>query len=194
MLYFRNIYRLVFEHGISCCSLHTISLPPRRYSSEPGNQATGGRPMKTGIKTTAILTALLAGTVVAGAHPQDQRQWQQKGRQGQSQFQRQRQGCPTCGNPQFRPQRQRPQHSGSQFRHDGPPPQFHERQGQRGPNPHQRDQMKQRRRQAILEHFDTDGDGRLSKKERQAVREAMQERKRAKPGGASNRPEPPPAD
>lgn len=151
--------------------------------------------MKTRIKTTAILTALLAGTVIAGAHPQGPHQWQQKGRHGQGQFQRKGHGCPTCGSPQFRPQRQRPQHSGPGFQQDESQSNFRpKRQGQRGPKPHQREKMKQRKRQAILEHFDTDKDGQLSQEERQAVQEAMKERRRSKPGGVANRPEPPPAD
>jgi len=52
--------------------------------------------------------------------------------------------------------------------------------------------MKQRRRQAILELFDADRNGQLSKEERLAVREALgEQQRRGKPGGAPNRPEPP---
>jgi len=151
--------------------------------------------MKTGSKAAAILTMLLAGTVAAVAHPQRQgRGQQQPGRQGSPRFQGQRQGCPACGNPNFRPKghgsRQRGQGACEpQFQHDGPPPQFRQdRQGQRGSNPQQREQMKQKRRQAILKHFDADGDGQLS----EDVRQAMKERRRGR--GAPNRPETPPSE
>jgi len=196
--------------------------------------------MKTGTKTAAILTALLAGTVIAEAQPYSQNQGQrqrqgrqgqrqQQGRQGQRQVQGRRQGCPLCGNPQFRPQgqRQRQQQSrqGShQFQgrrgqrqqqgRQGVPQQFQGRQapqqfcqqgqgqrqqfrgsqGQSGPNSRQFQQKNQKKRKAMLKKFDTDRDGRLSKEERQAVREAMEKRQRGKPGNASKRPGPPPGE
>ncbi|MEN8256100.1 MAG: hypothetical protein ABFR33_11605 [Verrucomicrobiota bacterium] len=156
--------------------------------------------MKTGTKTAAIFTALLAGTVatVAHPHPQGHGQRQQQGRQGSPQFQGQRQGCPVCGNPNFRPQghgshRRGQGACGPQFQNDGPPPQFRQdRQGQRKPNPQQREQIRKKRRQAILERFDADDDGTLSKEERQAVRQAMKERRQGK--GRQNRPDIPPSE
>jgi hypothetical protein len=52
--------------------------------------------------------------------------------------------------------------------------------------------MSQKKRQAMLRRFDTDGDGQLSKDERQAARKAIKEHQRAKPGNASERPAPAP--
>jgi hypothetical protein len=170
--------------------------------------------MKTGIRTTAILTALLAGTMIAGAQLYRQRQQQGRqgpqqlqgrqgpqqfqGRQGPQQFQGRRQSCPLCGNPQFHPQGQgQRQQSGSfgpQSRQDGPQQQFREPQGQHGSNPWLQEKMNLKQRQAILKQFDTDKDGQLSNEERQAVREAHEKRQRGKPGKASKRPGPPPGE
>ena len=51
--------------------------------------------------------------------------------------------------------------------------------------------MNKKSQKAVLNKFDTDKDGRLSKEERQAVREAMEKRQRGKPGNAPNRTKPP---
>jgi len=93
---------------------------------------------------------------------------------------------------QLRQQIQQFQAHQQKFQQDGPPPQFRrDRQGQQGPNPQQREQMQQKRRQAILELFDADRDGQLSKEERQAVRETLGEQHRR---GKADRPGPPPSE
>ncbi|MCK5676667.1 MAG: hypothetical protein KAH99_06590 [Verrucomicrobia bacterium] len=51
--------------------------------------------------------------------------------------------------------------------------------------------MQQKRRQVILELFDADRDGQLSKEERQAVREALGEQHRR---GKAARSGPPPSE
>lgn len=48
--------------------------------------------------------------------------------------------------------------------------------------------MSPERRQAMLKKFDTDQDGQLSKKEREAARKAIEGQRRGKPGNAAKRP------
>ena len=124
--------------------------------------------MKTGIKTAGILTALLAGTIVAGA--QQQGRGQRKQVEGQNTPESQQQECPTCGNPRFRSQ---------QHRQDQRKP--HIKRGVQKSQQQQQKQIKQRKRKAILELFDTNRDGQLSETERQAVRNAMQGRRNGTP-------------
>lgn len=124
--------------------------------------------MKTGIKTAVIFTTLLAGTLITDAHPQGRGQQQKRSCQNAPLFQQQ--GCPVCGNPHFRPQHLR-------RNQQAPHPQM--RKGSKrctGSSPQQREQIKQRKQQAILNLFDTNRDGQLSENERQSVRQALQGR------------------
>lgn len=150
--------------------------------------------MKTGTKAVALVAAVLAGAAIAGA--QGREQWRQE-QQDPPQFQGQPHGCPLCGNPNFRPQRQGFQQPEArnqcspQFQHQGPwnqtDPNFRRQAARRQqasrreqeyrkwkPTPKQREHMKQRY-QKRLELFDLDGDGKISEQERQAVREVWEE-------------------
>ena len=160
-----------------------------------GNQPTGGRTMNTRVTTIAL--TILAGTIAATGKPQGRQRGQRQQR------------CPARGAPcggqqgqQFNQGRRRPQQGAyeQQYHHQGgrqQNPQFARQQfqqdwqGQRRANPQQREQMTQKRHQAVLKHFDADGDGQLSKKERQAVRETIKEHRHGKRGAVPNRPEPP---
>jgi hypothetical protein len=122
------------------------------------------------------------------ARQQNTRQWQAAGPQGRH------------GPPRIQGQRRAAQPHNRRQQAD---PQFHSRregyrqwdayapqQRNRNPRGDQRftpQQRKQamRKREAALKHFDKDGDGRLSEKERKAARKAVQQRKGDKNPGES---------
>lgn len=142
-----------------------------------GNNPTGGSTMNARITTIAL--AILTGTITASGHPQQRRQKPQQRRPNPA-FGQQEQRCPACGAPQQQPQqRKQPQ------RQDRERPQFQDR-GQNPPrqfSPQQRQNMQQMHRQ-ILQRYDRDGDGRLSERERQAVKRALMQGGREQHGSA----------
>ncbi len=126
--------------------------------------------MKTRTKTTALVAALLTGATIAGAHqPEQRRQGPPHGQQPQ--WQAPQQVCPHCGSsgvrqqPKFQQRRRQPQ---SQRRQQQP--QFQQRR-------QQQPQLQQHRRQ-LLKKFDRDGDGRLSEKERKALKKHINRQRR----------------
>ena len=125
--------------------------------------------MKTGTKTAVIFTALLAGTTIAGAYPHDQDAPWQKGS---------KQGCPVCGNPQFKPHHQQQRRPGAHKQHPQTR-QAHPQKDSAGmpailkwkPTAEQQERMKQKH-QNILNLLDLNGDGQISESERQVVQHA----------------------
>lgn len=144
--------------------------------------------MKTGIKTAAIVTALLTGAVISEARPYGQ----QRGPRPDI--------CPNCGNPnrprqdrqQFRNQspQQIPQQQQFQNQRNRPQgaPQFQRPQGQKPPQQAPR-QNQNIRRQRATESFGSDGLGQLSAEERQVAKQAIKKyRKARKQAARKNQP------
>ena len=151
------------------------------------------------VQITSIALAVLAGAITASGQPQERRQKPQ--RRPEAAYGQQQQRCPVCGaiqrkgsqqgrrgqrqkaygqqprqdpgmNRQFAPQQRRGQ---QQFQPRGQQQfQPREQQPSRKLSPEQRQRIQQMR-QKMLERYDRDGDGRLSERERNAIKRAPRE-------------------
>ena len=124
--------------------------------------------MKTRVKTAAVLTALIAGSLAIEARPKQAKQGQRFRREECSR------PCP-CHHERNRPRQGQYQ----QPRQQRLTPEQCERMERQWRNQRQ---ISARQRERALQRFDRDGDGRLSERERAAARKAWRKQMEGAPG------------